>query len=74
MIPMDKFIRLTAVAAPYEPENVDTVHDWQRWAAEGPTCTCTHGADGAIAVQHFDCPVHGNTVYRNQIRNRLVAA
>ena len=55
-------------------ENVDTVHDWQRWAAEGPTCTCTHGADGAIAVQHFDCPVHGNTVYRNQIRNRLVAA
>ncbi len=53
--------------------NVDTVHDWQRWAAEGPACTCTRGHDGAIAVQHFDCPVHGDTVYRNQVRKRLVA-
>ncbi|ACZ32461.1 hypothetical protein Xcel_3462 (plasmid) [Xylanimonas cellulosilytica DSM 15894] len=55
-------------------ENVDTVHDWLRWASEGPACTCTHGADGTIAVQHFDCPVHGDTLYRNQVRNRLAAA
>lgn len=53
--------------------NLDTVSDWLRWAAEGPTCTCRH--DGTrITVVQFDCPVHGDTLYRNNVRNRLTAA
>ena len=53
-------------------QNVDTVRDWEHWAAQGPACTCTSDGHGRT-VPRFDCPIHGDVVYRNPVRCRLMA-